>query len=175
MIIQHRQHQSPTGCYPKEVSFLIIQGSSLSCHGMCDSVVTQNITVKLFVLHAAIEVSDQSFESAVCDCRLLSIFADALHPHQRQLWRGKPTWRGQSQNIRKHYPVKLLSRRDAASQWRPRIYNVTCWQMNVGQWRNDDERKRNWRQPPTKPSNTTNLTWNYLGMYWRLQRCMKRT
>jgi hypothetical protein len=54
-----------------------------SNHGLCESVVTQYFTVKLFVLHAAIEADGQSFESAVCDCHLLSIFADALHPHQK--------------------------------------------------------------------------------------------
>jgi len=30
MVMQHRQYQSPTRCYPKEVSFRIIQASSLS-------------------------------------------------------------------------------------------------------------------------------------------------
>ena len=68
-MIQHRQYQSPTGYYPKKVSFRIIQGSSLTYHGMCDSVVTQYFTVKLFVLHAAIEVSDHLWVG----CLLLSL------------------------------------------------------------------------------------------------------
>jgi hypothetical protein len=51
-------------------------------HGVSESVVIQYFTVKLFALHASIEVDGHSFESAVCDCRLLSIFAYALLPHQ---------------------------------------------------------------------------------------------
>ena len=51
-------------------------------HGVCESVATRHFTIKLFVLHAAVEVDRNSFNSAVSDCRVLSIFADALHRHQ---------------------------------------------------------------------------------------------